>query len=98
MKGAAYILQLSAPGIKTFQEDELELLDEAAAKVIVGRQASQRHNAVCHARAAAVKAQPKDEKLALACLRACLKVNNLDLALEVSRFLLIQTNHTVVEV
>jgi len=70
---------------KVYKRDELELLEEAAEVVLLGRQYSNTPDVVCQIRAAAVKASPKDEKLALDCLRACINANDLGYAMEVSR-------------
>lgn len=86
-KGAAYILQLGASNTQVFQVDELHALDAAANKALTGRRACLKSDVVCQARAAAVKANPKDENLALDSLRACLKANDLGVATEVNIFL-----------
>jgi len=79
----SFLVSLAVDDSKIYKRDELELLEEAAEMALLGRQHSNTPDVVCQLRAAAVKAAPKDEKLALDCLRACINANDLGHAMEV---------------
>jgi N-terminal acetyltransferase B complex non-catalytic subunit len=68
---------------KAYQRDELELLENCARTQILGKKNSKEPDTASQARVSSVKANPKDERLALACLRACLEDNEFGLAMEI---------------
>jgi hypothetical protein len=80
----SYLVSLGIENKTVYKIDELEVLEEAAEVVMLGRQFSSTPDVVCQVRVAAVKASPTDQKLALACLRACIKTNDFGHAMEVS--------------
>jgi len=83
----AYLLlsALAQPGCKQIitDADELEIYDEACMLLSKGQDRSEMATIICKIRLAAVKARPSDEKLAVACFRACLKRCNWDYAQQV---------------
>ena len=62
---------------------ELDLYDEGF-KILFPERHGIEGRAICKMRADAVKVAPKDESLALACFRACLKRDSLEYAQQVS--------------
>lgn len=81
-KALAAILDLSKSG-RPCTTDELGLYDEALDALFPGRQGNE-SIIICKLRADAVKAAPKDEKLATECFRACFKRGNLQYAQQVN--------------
>ena len=65
-----------------YSAEQLELYDEGLRALLPERH-SEEGRAICKMRADAVKATPKDEKLTLACFRACLKRDCLEYAQQV---------------
>lgn len=65
--------------------EELDLYDEGLRVLFPESHShSAEGRAICKMRADAVKAAPKDEKLTLACFRACLKRDSLEYAQQAS--------------
>jgi hypothetical protein len=62
--------------------NDLELYDEAM-RVLFGRDDSSSGETLCKIRLLAVKSKPRDEKLAIACFRACLRRSNWEHAQQV---------------
>jgi len=87
-KGLAGILALAQESGKNAVGDvgELELYDEAL-KVLFPERQSEMRSAIGKMRVEAVKAKPKDEKLARSCFRSCLKRDDLDHAQQVTTLL-----------
>jgi hypothetical protein len=71
------ILELSRLTGEKRTEEELELWDEAVKALFPSRQGPEA-KAICRLRVDAVKASPKDERLALACFQACLKREDIE--------------------
>jgi N-terminal acetyltransferase B complex non-catalytic subunit len=71
------ILELSKLTGEKRTEEELELWDEAAKVLFPSRQGPEA-KAICRLRVDAVKASPKDERLALVCFQACLKRGDIE--------------------
>jgi hypothetical protein len=63
--------------------EQLDLYDEGL-RVLFPERHGVEGRAICKMRADAVRAAPKDEKLALACFRACLKRDSLEYAQQAS--------------
>jgi N-terminal acetyltransferase B complex non-catalytic subunit len=82
-KGLAIILGLLDQADKRYTIDELELYDESISALFPGNRGFETTQ-ICRLRAEAVKADPKDEKLSIACFKACLKRDNIEFAQQVS--------------
>ncbi len=87
-RAAAQILYLASGPWKETPRDEaeLELYDEAS-KILFSERSSPEALAVGKIRVDAVKSNPKDERLAKACFRSCLKNNDIEHAQQVSGYL-----------
>jgi hypothetical protein len=65
-----------------YSAEQLDLYDEGL-RVLFPEWHGVEGRAICKIRADAVKSAPKDEKLTLACFRACLKRDSLEYAQQV---------------
>jgi hypothetical protein len=86
-RAQAYLLlcALAEPGRSQVitAADELDVYDEACKHLSKGQDGGEMSTIICKIRLAAVRAKPKDENLAVACFRACLKRCNWDYAQQV---------------
>lgn len=82
-RALAIIMDLGKSSEGCYSAAELDLYDEGL-KILFPELHSAEGRVICKMRADAVKATPKDDKLALACFRACLKRDNLEYAQQVS--------------
>ena len=82
-KALGIIMDLSNSPEGRHSAEQLELYDEGL-RVLFPEHHSVEGRAICKMRADAVKAAPKDEKLTLACFRACLKRDGLEYAQQAS--------------
>ncbi len=76
-------MDLSNSSVGRYAAEQLDLYDEGL-RVLFPERRSAETKAICKMRADAVKAAPKDEKLTLACFRACLKREGLEYAQQVN--------------